>query len=534
MSKLKGKTGKFLYHKGCNRCGSRNNVSVYSCGYEACHTPGCGYFHYTNDELETRGKEDMGITNTQPIIKTNEDQCKEMIHRNISKQTSTLFGYATTTLNGMDVEVAPYYNKAGYVIGQKVRDHHKNFKWLGQSKEAMPFGYHLWKPKNKAVIIVEGEIDSMSVRQVMGDSLAVFGLPNGAGPQSKAYIKQHLNLFDQFETVYIGLDNDDAGHIAQKEIADLLIDKNIRLVSWAQKDPNDSLILDRGDEIKEAITTAKRMQFDGIIDLCDIDAEDIIDSCKPGFSLGAFPKLENKLKWLKHGAIYTVAAHPKAGKSTFTRTLAYDLIHKGVGVGALYLEDSEIDVAKEFLAIHKGIPSWQIDQNLDIVGGAEGLVKELQYFKDKGLKLWSHKGQFDPENVLRTLKIMRKGLGCDIIILDNLSISTSTVGDDLAKTNQLVADIVKLCQETGLTLINVVHLKKNTYQDKGVDSNVVNASDVYGTGALNKFSTALLALERQSDKQAAQLKVISNRTTGLDGYADLLEYDQFTGRLIIR
>ena len=45
---------KFLHHEECPKCGSRNNVAVYSNGGRHCFTPGCDYHvnGETGEELQ--------------------------------------------------------------------------------------------------------------------------------------------------------------------------------------------------------------------------------------------------------------------------------------------------------------------------------------------------------------------------------------------------------------------------------------------------------------------------------------------------
>jgi twinkle protein len=511
----------------CHKCGSSNNIKVYEDGYRQCFTPGCGFYSYEKNNMNIQTQQ-APISIAKPL---DPSAYLPIPTRELTKSTVEAFRVMTLP----DGQYSPYFDKEGRLLGQKLRMRDKQFRWVGSSKGVMPFGYHLWKNKHmSSVILVEGEEDAMSIYQATDGQIAIFGMPFGAGAQSVTYLKEKLSLLDQFETVYIGLDNDDTGKIATGMLAELLIGKRIRVVNWPHKDASDSLQLGRPQEIVDAIYQAKLHQFDGIIGLNEISAEQVIESCKPGFDLSYLPKLQSKLKWLKHGAIYTLAAAPKTGKSFLARNLTYKWIHGGVKVGCMFLEEDHIQTAKEFLSIHTHKPSWMIEEDLKTVGGAQGIEKELQYFKDKGLYLWNHRGNFTPDQVLSKLRLMRLGLGCDIVILDNLSISLASGGGELNEANKIIADIVKLCQETGLCIINIVHLKKNVHKNKdGSDSHVVSASDVYGTGDLNKFSTALLALEKEEGKSHATLKILSNRTTGLDGYVDTIYYNSETGVLKI-
>lgn len=523
----------FSHKEGCPECGSRDNVAVYTDGYKKCFTPKCEYYDYEGG---------IGRPSLTPV-KSKTSQMLDIVDkvlqegdvvRGLSARTCKDFNYAGTVFNGMDARISTYVDQSGKPTSQKVRLPNKEFFQLGQPAKAMPYGYHLWEEHHKELILCEGEEDAMSIYQAIGGNKAVGSVPNGAGKQTPYYIKNILEHLDRFTTIYLGFDNDEAGHDVIDLLKPLLEDKDLRIITWKRKDANDSLKLNKVDEIIDAINTAKVVTIEGIVSLCDIDTDLILESCQPGIPLDKFPRLASKLKWLKKGAIYTLAAKPGCGKSTMTRELANDLIKRGYNVGALYLEDSIEEVAKDFVSMHLGIPKWRFESNLDAIGGAEGFQKALDAYKGMGLHLYEHKGRIDAPTILKTLKLMRKKLNCDVVIFDNVSLVLAAGGQGLQEVNQVIADIVRICQETGVCIINVCHLKKNTQKtETGEDSEVISASDVYGTGDINKFSTALIAMEKIPGKSATVLKILKNRTTGQEGYCDVLKYDVETGGLTI-
>lgn len=843
--------GRVIGRGPCPKCGSGDNLVEYEDGYKKCYGATCTHYEYASTPIQNTNT--MTFNKPAPL---DSELYLAVPQRGIAKQTAEKFQYMTW--KGGE-QLAPYFNADGKLVGQKVRWPGKRFQWYGSNATACPYGYQLWRPTHKALIIVEGEIDAMSIYQVMGDRLAVAGILNGAGPQTLSYFEKNLSLFDQFETIYLGLDNDEAGASATKDLEGLFSDRRIRLVTWKHKDPNDSLIMENPKEIEDAIIQAKLKTFDDIIDVAEFDVDRLFDSFKPGIPLTKFPKLAGMLKWLKPGNIYTVAASPKAGKlekldnliattdgfkkmvdlkigdtlfdgygcttkiisksdiqtpqkayrlhfangsyvdcadthdweiysrsnittkstptkrsaewvsknykdksgrsilyvknpgpvnfnakdlpidpyvlglwlgdgqsasgaiylgdtktaaaqklatasdtyivhrrnncnkyrskglttllktlgvlnnkhipevyltgsieqrlsllrglldtdgsinnrktgyeiaqksqvliqdiqrllwslgvkasirtklvnntkyyrinfvnstgynlsfrmphiysydksaryhtitkveeikpepmqcimvdnsrhtyvtghgcvvthnSTFTRVLADYLVEEGYSTGLMYLESEEEEVIKDFISLKSGIATWAMEADPESLGGKENVTKILSSYAGKGLKLWDHDGQFDPSMIINRLKYMVKGLGCKVVIFDNFSISSSVLGEDLASTNQFVTQLVQLCKQTGLCLINICHLKKNVLKDRdtGEDSVVVSPSDVYGTGALNKYSSALIALEKPPSANYASLHVLSNRY-GPTGYADTLYYDFDTGQLTIK
>jgi hypothetical protein len=175
---------------------------------------------------------------------------------------------------------------------------------------------------------------------------------------------------------------------------------------------------------------------------------------------------------------------------------------------------------------------WQVEEDHARLGGPEGIKDKLRELKDSGLYIYDHKGVIDMESVYRILSYMVKGLDCEYVILDNLSISVAGAKEaEKKKIDEFIYKLVGLINNTGATVLNVVHLVKNRKDKDGQDAETVSRADIYGSGSLAKFSHAVVALERESDKDRVKLKILANRDTGVEGYTDTLLYNHNTGRL---
>ena len=81
------------------------------------------------------------------------------------------------------------------------------------------FGQHLWKNAGKRIVIVEGEIDALSVFEAM-PNWPVVSLPNGAQSAKKA-IKNSLEFLESYERVVLLFDMDEPGQKAVEEVAEM-------------------------------------------------------------------------------------------------------------------------------------------------------------------------------------------------------------------------------------------------------------------------------------------------------------------------
>ena len=115
-------------------------------------------------------------------------------------------------------------------------------KSIRQEKNAEPclFGWHALEkryPKSRMVVLTEGEADAITYHQCGIPSLSV---PNGGGGGKKQdWIDNDYDHLNRFDTIYLSLDNDEAGKEAEKEIIRRLGSERCRVVTLPHKDANE-------------------------------------------------------------------------------------------------------------------------------------------------------------------------------------------------------------------------------------------------------------------------------------------------------
>jgi hypothetical protein len=103
-----------------------------------------------------------------------------------------------------------------------------------------------------------------------------------------------------------------------------------------------------------------------------------------------------------------------------------------------------------------------------------------------------------------------------------------------------MTDLASMVVETGVGLINVVHLKRKETgnKDRGLnEGGQVSLTDLRGSAALEQLSWAVLAMERNQQAEDGSedysyLRVLKNRTWGRTGKAGRVKYVHETGRLV--
>lgn len=511
-----------LRHEPCPSCGSRDNLGRYTDGHGYCF--GCGYYEKAKELMEIHTKQK--VTQIETFTKA---EVIALTARGITEETCRRYNYRVGELDGRKVHFAPYY-RDGSVIACKVRDKDKNFKIVGDGHKLPLFGQHLFT-SSKMLVVTEGEIDCLSVSQAFGNKWPVVSVPSGA-QGAKRSIQQNLEFFSGFETCVFMFDMDEPGQKAAAECAQLLPPGKAKLAHLPLKDANDMLQQGRVQELVQAVWQAKQFRPDGIISAAEL-WETVRQEEETNSVPYPFIQLTDKTKGLRRGELVTVTAGSGIGKSAFVREIAYHLLSLDETVGMLMLEENPkrtilgmmgIALNKPIHISKEGVSDDQLRTAFDGVCGSGRLY------------LYDHFGSSDVDNLVERVRYMAKGLGCNWIVLDHLSIVVSGLGDgdERRLIDNAMTMIRTLVEETGIGMILVSHLKRPDGNKGHEEGAVTSLSQLRGSHAIAQLSDIVIGLERnqQSDTpNTTTVRVLKNRFTGDTGIAGELHYNRHTGRL---
>lgn len=454
----------------------------------------------------------------------------DLTARGINRDTCVKFGYSVANYGGKTVQVAPYYDINGNVVGRKVRFPDKTFMFTGDAKSSVLWGQQLWRDGGKMIVITEGEIDAMSVSQMQDNKWPVVSIRSGAAGAVKD-IKSQVSWLEKFETVVFMFDNDDPGREAAQKCAAVLTPGKAKIASLPLKDPNEMLKAGRGPEIINAIWGAKTYRPDGIIDgreLWQKVLEEDKNDSKPYPWLG----LQNILCGIRKSEITCFTAGSGIGKSAVVREIAKFLHDTGETVGYIALEESVKRTALLFcgLELNKRV---HIDRTC--VTEAELRAAFDATVGSGRMYLYDHFGSIESDNLLEKIRYLAISCGCSTIVLDHVSIVVSGIddGDERRILDNLMTDLRSLAQELNVRLLIVSHLKRPN--GKGHEEGArTELAQLRGSHSIAQLSDAVIGLERdqQGDlREYTRLRVLKNRFTGETGPACWLWYDRDTGRL---
>lgn len=513
-------------HLPCPDCGSSDALSEYTDGHTYCYS--CNALH-NSDETEPTTKYDDFISDLS---------LKPLKARGITESTCRKYQYYFTNYKGKPCQVANYFDEYGTLIGQKLRFQDKSFATKGKISKTF-FGQQLYN-RGSRLIITEGEIDCLTVSQLLGNQEPVVSIPCGVQSAKKVF-EANLKWLEGFNEVVVVFDNDDAGRKGAQEIEGILSPDKLRIAVLKQyKDPNEYYINDKGNELLEALENAKKVTPENIINANTL-LDDLLEEPEEvtGYSLPWTVKADKMIRGVRKGEITMLTAGTGIGKSTMIRELGYHLVmDHGLKIGSMMLEENVLRTSKGYIGLYlnkpvhlsrKGISN---DQYTEAFNNTLGTGKFVMY---------NHFGSLDNSAILKAIRYMAVTEKCDFILIDHISIAVSGIesNNERKLIDILMTRLRQLCEELGVGLICICHLKRGDGKKSAEEGGSISLEDLRGSQAIAQLSDTIIALERnqQADsdikKNLVQIRVLKCRQTGDTGIGGKLWFNKERNRLEI-
>lgn len=513
-------------------CGSSDACALYDDGHSFCFSCGTLFPADGAERPATKPKQALGLIS---------GELEPLRSRRLDLKTVEKFGYRVGRYRGKAVQIEPWYDAAGTVVAQKLRDRDKNFTILGDPDAALPLpGMHLWRDGGRMVVITEGYIDMMSVSQAMGLKWPVATLPNGAKSAAKAIAKA-ADWLEKFERVVLMFDMDEPGREAVKASAGLLTPGKVFIAKLPLKDANEMVKAGRSAEIVSAAWDAQAYRPDGIIRVRD-GIEEALAPPRYGY---AWPwrALTEVTYGIRRSELYGWGAGVGVGKTTLFKQLILSTVlpsiiedHSGLDVlgageprkaGTLLLEENARRKTLNALggmAVGKRIHVPGVDFDPQT-------VREALEALDPYLFLYDHFGAKDWEGIKDIIRYMVLGEGVTDVFLDNLTALLAFADDDRKELDRIMADLASLVEQHNFTLHYISHLTTPDGKAHEEGGRVLE-KQFTGGRSIARWSHNLFALERdkQHPDEPTILRILKERETGdAQGFRMALAYDRDTG-----
>lgn len=534
----------FLYHAPCENCGSSDGNSVYSDGHEYCFV--CEHRVPASDERKEKLSSRRRIVGGGKPMTYNvwnfgesNGRYSALTARGISKETCQKAGYWIAKVDGVMYQVADYRDQNGNIVSQKVRDKDKNFKTTGSHKSDALFGKHLWNG-GKKIVVTEGEIDMLTVMELQDCKYPVVSLGHGASAAKKTCAANY-EYFDQFEQIILMFDMDEAGRKAVEEAAQVLPAGKVRVAVLPCKDANECHLNGHDREIMEQVWNAGPWIPDGVVSALSLRErirEHLSSEESVGLLFSGCSGINDKTLGARGGEVIMVTSGSGMGKSTFVRQQALQWgTAMGKKVGLAMLEESVEETAEDLIGLHNRVRLRQSDSlKREIIENCKFDQWFDELFGNDTFHLYDSFAEAETDRLLAKLAYMRSGLGCDVIILDHISIVVSASGesDERKMIDNLMTKLKGFAKSTGVVLVVICHLKNPDKGKAHEEGRPVSITDLRGSGALRQLSDTIIALERNQQGDMPNLvlvRILKCRFTGDTGIAGYMEYNKETGWL---
>lgn len=437
------------------------------------------------------------------------------------------------TLDALDVRqdsegnaVFNYYDTNDVLTMVKYKPSHKVQHgqakcWCQQNSDTAPLLFNMNRINvNSPLLICEGEPDCLSAIEA-GFKNAV-SVPLGSS--NLHWIDENLEWLDQFESIIICADNDDAGVKMQKECVPRLGSWRTKVVDIpaisigntgrVTKDLNEIVYVCGKDKVLELILDAKDSPVPSVADLSDVEPTEYEDV--DGVTTG-LKAIDDELMRLFFGTLTIVSGQPGSGKSSLLTQLACNSLDNDIGTW-LFSGELPNGVEKSWFNYIFAGPR-NITDAISRRGNPYKKISTTTLAEiNKTYKGRWHIYRDDYDNVLDKLiasmtdTVRKYGARC--LILDNfMCIDTETSEEELRSQTDTIKKLIEFAKKYQVAVILVCHPRK---MDAGTN---VGIYDIAGTSNIVNLAHRTIGLRRVTDAERENAAKYSEKRR------QLLKYD---------
>jgi len=530
-----GKNTSFIKHTSCESCGSSDANAVYSDGSAYC---------FSCRKNTAAGTEDTEVEFNVVQSQLTLDEIQQLpidTFRGISKKVLYNAGVKIEYDDKRNI-TSHYYP---ITVNKKIKAYKKrivatkDFRVVGKAEVPELFN-QVNSGKRKNLVITEGEVDCLSILEMLTKAKAQFdvvSIVNGA-QSARRNIASNLDFVNKYEKVFIAFDNDEFGIEAAKDVAHIIKPGKAHIVNSIHKDANEALSKGLIDEYLQDVWSAKVYKPDAFI-----TGEKIWQAFKERSEVKsiAYPDclkgLNDKLFGMRLGEITLFTSGTGSGKSTVVKETILNLLEKTEDkIGLISLEESIGDTATKLIGM-------SINKNIRMPGDVSDEEARKGYekvFGDERLILLDHQGSVADSSLLDRIEYLA-ALGCNYLILDHITIAVSE-GVDGATGNEAVdkvmSSLLKIVKRYNIHLTLISHLRKSPGDAKSFEEGVMpNLDSIKGSGSIKQISFDIIGFARnmmaaeKRDRNIVKFAVLKSRFSGDTGMCGQAIYNVDTGRL---
>ena len=352
------------------------------------------------------------------------------------------------------------------------------------------FGWQNIDDTSRAVCITEGEIDAMSV-SVMG--WAALSVPFGGGGKGKQrWIETEYENLERFDTLYLCLDNDEAGRQATQEIVSRLGRHRCRIVAWPErvKDANEFL---RQAE-NAAADFADLLDHARTLDPQELrQASDYRRSVIDAFALDGIEQAGIKTPWSKFdgfafraGEVCLLAGINGHGKTKLANHIALEAMTVGARVCIASMEFKPPRLLANLTR-----------QAAALAQPSRRYIERIHDWYTDRLWVFDVVGTASVPNMLDVFEYGRRRYDIRFFVIDNLA-KCGFAEDDYNGHKAFIDKLTDFAKEHDATILLITHMRKREDEHR-----ISGKMDIKGSGSLSDMVESVLICWRNKGKERA-------------------------------
>lgn len=396
----------------------------------------------------------------------------------------------------------------------------KSFYSKGEIGKAGLFGRdHFTAGSNKTLVITEGELDAISLWQVL--RTPVVSVHSASSARTDVGVDR--SWCNSFERIVLAFDADEPGREAARAVASLFDYNKVYSVSFAgdgRKDANDYLRHGEADELASICKNARRFLPVEIDSSFSVFEKILSEEPKQGTPY-PFPTWNYMTYGIRPGESVLITAQEGVGKTEVMHAILHQQLREtDENIGAIFLEEPKQRLLQAIAGITLQKPVHLPDSGVTSAE-AYAAVKSTVRVDDR-LHVYSHFGSDDPDSILDTIRFLVAGRGCKFILLDHITMVVSGLGgsDERQALDYLSTRLEMMVKELDFSLVVVSHVN-----DEGLTR---------GSRNISKIADIRIDLQRDIKshdpvvRRTIQVTVAKNRYCGRTGPAGYLLFDPLT------
>lgn len=412
--------------------------------------------------------------------------------------------------------------------------------WCQKDSDTLPLLFNMNKVNvTSPLYITEGEIDSLALIEA-GITNAV-SIPLGAG--NTHWIEHNWDWLEQFSSIIICFDNDEAGVKARKEVVP-------RLGSWRTKyvdiphtfvqsngnevsikDINEVLYFAGRDALVDLIAHAEDPGVPSVVNVSDVQDVDLdeMDGIETGIR-----ELDAEVMKLFYGTLTIISGLPASGKTSFLSQLCCQALEQDKPVWMFsrempgWMEKSWLNY---IMAGAHHVKTYEDRNGAKYYKVAPEAKQAINEYYDKKWFLYRDDWSNKLEDIMISMEDCVRKYGAKLLIVDNLMTVdlNQNENSELLKQTECINRLIKFAMKYSVAVVLVAHPRK---LPKGEDIGIYDISGTSNIVNLAHRTIGLRRIDQEKEKSSHNvcLTVIKDRMRGKAGKKINLYYDVPTRR----